>query len=100
MTETSAIHSTWVEALVGTGLIGLSLLSLSLLVTLRRALVRALRMGDLVPVLLLTVLTVRTITGNTFETFSQEAMIFLWIAMTLADPVRERKPAIPSTVHA
>jgi O-antigen ligase len=100
MTTTSAIHSTWVEALVGTGLIGLSLLSLSFFVTLRRAFVRAVRTGDLVPVMLLTVFTVRTTTGNTFETFGQTAMIFLWIALTLDDPVREQKPPIPPTIHA
>ena len=42
---TAGIHSTWVEALVGTGLIGLSLLSLSFLISFKRALARALRRG-------------------------------------------------------
>jgi O-antigen ligase len=84
-TDVSAIHSTWVEALVGTGLIGLALLSLSFLVMVKRAFVRALRSGDLVPVLLLAVTAVRTITGNTFETFGYLAMIFLWLALALPD---------------
>jgi O-antigen ligase len=83
---TAGIHSTWVEALVGTGLIGVALLALSFLVTCRRALVKARRSGDLVPVLLLAVLAVRTITGNTFETLlSFQAIIFLWLALSLSD---------------
>jgi O-antigen ligase len=82
---TSGIHSTWVEALVGTGLIGLALLTLSFLVTCKRALVTAVRSGDLVPVLLLAVLGVRTITGNTFEAFNYGAIIYFWLALFLPD---------------
>jgi hypothetical protein len=85
-TYTAGIHSTWVEALVGTGLIGLGLLALSFLVTCKRAFDKARRSGDLVPVLLLAVLAVRTITGNTFETLlSYQAIIFLWLALSLSD---------------
>jgi O-antigen ligase len=84
-TDVSAIHSTWVEALVGTGLIGLALLSLSFLITFKRAFVRALRSGDLVPVLLLAVTAVRSITGNTFEIFNYQAMVYLWLALSLSD---------------
>ena len=84
-TYTAGIHSTWVEALVGTGLIGLALLALSVLVTCKRAFVAARRSGDLVPVLLLAVLAVRTITGNTFEAFSDQAIIYLWLALSLSD---------------
>lgn len=95
-TYTSGIHSTWVEALVGTGLIGLALLGLSFLVTFRRAFVKALRSGDLVPVLLLTVLAVRSITGNTFESLSQQAMIFLWLALALPDEEQQGHEAVPT----
>jgi O-antigen ligase len=94
---TSGIHSTWVEALVGTGLIGLTLLSLSFLITLKRALARALWSGDLLPVLLLTVLAVRSITGSTFESFSYQAMIFLWLALALSDDEQQRLESVPST---
>jgi O-antigen ligase len=90
-TYTAGIHSTWVEALVGTGLIGLALLALSFLVTCMRAFVKARRSGDLVPVLLLAVLGVRTITGNTFETLlSYQAIIFLWLALSLSDDGKRR----------
>jgi O-Antigen ligase len=82
---TSGIHSTWVEALVGTGLIGLALLTLSFLVTCRRAFVRAVRTADLVPVLLLAVLGVRSFTGTTFEILSYQAIIYLWLALSLPD---------------
>jgi O-antigen ligase len=87
---TAAIHSTWVEALVGTGLIGLTLLTSSFLVTCKRAFVKARRSGDLVPVLLLAVLAVRSITGNTFETLlSFQAIIFLWLALAMSDEERQ-----------
>jgi hypothetical protein len=82
---TSGIHSTWVEALVGTGLVGLALLTLSFLVTCRRAFVRAVRTADLVPVLLVAVLGVRSFTGTTFEVFSYQAIIYLWLALSLSD---------------
>jgi O-antigen ligase len=82
---TSGIHSTWVEALVGTGLIGLALLILSFLVTCRRAFIKAVRSGDLVPVLLLAVLGVRSVTGTTFEILSHQAIIYLWLAISLPD---------------
>jgi O-antigen ligase len=95
-TDVSAIHSTWVEALVGTGVIGLTLLGLSFLITFRRAFVRALRSGDLLPVLLLTVTAVRSITGNTFETFGYQAMIFLWLALALADEEQQGYEAVPT----
>jgi O-antigen ligase len=90
---TSGIHSTWVEALVGTGVIGLALLILSFLVTCRRAIVEAARSGDLVPVLLLTVLGVRSVTGSTFEILSYQAIIYLWLAISLPDEgVRRYEP--------
>jgi hypothetical protein len=87
---TAGIHSTWVEALVGTGLIGLSLLSLSFLISFKRAFARALRRGDLVPILLLTILAVRSITGNTFETFGDQAILYLWLALSLSDDGERR----------
>jgi O-antigen ligase len=96
-TYTAGIHSTWVEALVGTGLIGVALLSLAFLITFKRAFSRALRSGDLVPAVLLTILAVRTITGNTFETFSLQAMIFIWLALALPDDEQQGHEAVPTT---
>jgi hypothetical protein len=88
--DTGGIHSTWVEALVGTGLIGLGLFLAALLVSLRRALALALgRHRVIVPLLLLLVLTVRSLTGNTFESFQGlETVLFLWLALSLGDAGR------------
>jgi O-antigen ligase len=83
--KTSTIHSTWVEALVGTGLIGLSLLILVFALTMKRAVNEALRGGRPFALLLLTSLSVRTITGNSIESFSFEAVVFLMLALALRD---------------
>jgi O-antigen ligase len=88
-TRTSTIHSTWVEALVGTGAVGVGLLFLAFLLVLLRSLGEALRRkGRIVPVLLVAVLTVQSITGPTIELFSMNALLFLTIALTL-----DRRPA-------
>jgi O-antigen ligase len=90
----STIHSTWVEALVGTGLVGISFLVLSLLVTLKRATVEAFRKtGTVIPLLLLLVLMVRSVTGATFEVFQFESVLFLWMAFRLR---LDTGPAIPA----
>jgi O-antigen ligase len=88
--DTGGIHSTWVEALVGTGLIGLGLFLAALLVSLRRAAALALgRHRVIVPLLLLLVLSVRSATGNTFESFQGlETVLFLWLALSLGDAGR------------
>jgi hypothetical protein len=83
---TAGLHSTWVEALVGTGIIGVVLLALSYLVSMTRALAHALAPdGWIVPLVLLTMLGVRSLTGNTFESFQYEAVMFLWLASSLQD---------------
>jgi O-antigen ligase len=86
LSTTAGLHSTWIEALVGTGLLGLALLALSFLVSVWRALVEALRPnGWIAPAVLLAVISVRSLTGNTFESFQYEALIFLWLALSLRD---------------
>jgi O-antigen ligase len=84
--NTSTIHSTWVEALVGTGLLGLSLLALAYLVSVKRSFIEALRGGNLIPSMVLVTVGVRTITGDTFESFSVFAVLFLLVALLLRDP--------------
>jgi O-antigen ligase len=71
-TGTSTIHGTWVEALVGTGILGCGLLALSYLSAVRRA------RGALM--LVLVVLGVRSLTGQTFESFGLFSLVFLVIA--------------------
>jgi O-antigen ligase len=74
---TAGVHSTWVEALVGTGLVGVGLLASAMLL----ALYRATRAGPraAVPLALLVVLLVRSLTGNTFEALSYESLLFLMV---------------------
>lgn len=97
--DTGGIHSTWVEALVGTGLVGLGLLLATLVICLRRALRLALdRGGSILPLLLLVVLSVRSITGNSFESFQGlETVVFLWLALSLGDGGRVwRQAPVPA----
>jgi O-antigen ligase len=97
-TYTSTIHGTWVEALLGTGLVGLSLLAASFLLAIFRALKESLRPGGLVvPLLLLTIFAVRSITGASFEIGGSASLVLITIALLLRDPPtlarRDRTPA-------
>lgn len=85
-TTTSTIHSTWIEALVGTGLIGITLLGASFLVTSMRSFREARdRGGSIVPILLLALLSVRSVTGSTFEEFGTFALLFGVLALRARD---------------
>jgi O-antigen ligase len=91
---TSSIHGTWVEALVGTGLIGLALLASAFLITMSRAVREARRLGGLVvPLLLLGLFAVRSITGPTFEVAGSDALVLMTLALLFKDQplVRGRK---------
>jgi O-antigen ligase len=91
---TSTIHSTWVEALVGTGIIGVALLATALLLAFKQALQEAFRVGgEVVPVFLLTVLIIRSATGTTFEIFGLGTLLFLMIILDLAAPAPAVRPA-------
>jgi O-antigen ligase len=88
---TSSIHGTWVEALVGTGIIGVSLLAASFLICLGRALIESRRPGGrIVPIVLLSILLVRSITGPTFEVAGGASLLLLTIALLLRDPAATR----------
>jgi O-antigen ligase len=89
---TAGIHGTWPEALVGTGVIGTALLALVFLITVGRAIGEARGGGRVAPLLLLTVLAVRSVTGPTFESFHYTALIFLWLTLSMED-IRGRKSA-------
>jgi len=84
--ETSTIHSTWVEALVGTGLVGIAILAVSLLVLLTRAFRSALApTGRIAPLVVLTVIAIRSVTGTTIEASGRSLLIFLVFALILDD---------------
>ena len=80
------LHSTWVEALVGTGVLGLTMLALSLLFGLWRALVRAFDGGGrVVPAVILTILLVRTFTGGGIDGGGDTQLLFLVLLFGLRD---------------
>jgi len=82
-TLTAGIHSTWVEALVGTGVLGLGFLAVSFLVTAGRAVGELWKpRGSIIPLLLITVLGVHTITGNSFEALDWTMLVFIWLALS------------------
>lgn len=84
-TQTSTIHGTWIEALVGTGLVGVALL-LTFLVLLWRSALRDLlaERGRVYPALLVAFVTVRSLTGPTFEVFGLTVIVLLVLAYVLA----------------
>jgi O-antigen ligase len=88
-TYTASIHGTWVEALVGTGLIGLALLGSAFLIALARAFRVAVRPdGEVVLLLLLVILLVRSITGPTFEVAGSASLVLMSIMLVLRDRPR------------
>ncbi len=94
---TSSIHGTWIEALVGTGLVGLALLAGSVLISLARGLKEAIQPnGRLVPALLVVSLLVRSLTGPTFEVAGSGSLLLLTIALMLRDRPRRRLEPIPA----
>ena len=87
---TASVHSTWVEALVGTGVLGVSLLGAAVLLALRRGwrVARAGPFTTIGPLVLLVAMSARSITGNLFESFGHEQLVFLAILLALEDPTR------------
>jgi len=101
--ETSTIHSTWVEALVGTGLLGIAFLAASLLVLLTRAFRSALApTGRIAPLVVLTVIAIRSVTGTTIEASGRSLLIFLVFALILDDSYTWVRPraTLSSTVSS
>jgi O-antigen ligase len=86
---TSTIHGTWIEALVGTGVVGVALLGAFLLLLWRYAVPDLVRPdGRVWPALLIAFATVRSLTGSTFEIFGFTTLLLLALSFTLqAQPV-------------
>jgi len=83
-TKTSTIHGTWVEALVGTGIIGIAFLAAATLTVARRAFAEAShRGGRLVPIVMVVTLLIRSLTGSTFEVFGAPYLLMLVLGVWL-----------------
>lgn len=93
---TSTLHSTWIEALVGTGVVGAALVAACVLIVGWRAFTTTMHRGRILPLLVVGVLLVRSVTGTSFEAFSLESMLFLVFAMAL----RKRQPQEPADYGA
>jgi O-antigen ligase len=93
-TETSTIHGTWVEALVGTGVLGTACLLAFFVTTGARAFREALRGGRVVPALLVSILAVRSVTGPTFEAGGWFTVLVLILALSLRDGRQPARDAI------
>ena len=92
----SNLHSTWVEALVGTGLVGVTALALSFLIAWGRSLRRAFDGASrIVPAILLTVLLLRTLTGGTIQGGGDLLLLFLTLALGLRDHYGARDQGPP-----
>lgn len=101
--ETSTIHSTWVEALIGTGLFGLTCLAMSLSAALYRAFrVAVTPSGRVVPLVLLVIIATRSVTGASIEDGGYQLMVFLTIAaglVPLSRPSARRMAPIGTISH-
>lgn len=83
--STATIHGTWIETLVGTGLVGTALLATSALALLYRSLGEALRRnGRVVPALLAVSLLVRSFTGSSIESLGIGVLLLMVLALGLA----------------
>jgi hypothetical protein len=94
----STIHGTWIEALVGTGLVGIGLIVVALALVWRAALVDVFARDGLVyPALLLMFTTVRSITGSSIEIFGFGMLLLLVLAYRLALQQRIRDSGLRAT---
>ena len=81
---TSTIHSTWVEALLGTGVVGTGLLALAFISGLRQAVrARGSPLG-LAVAAMLAFMFIRSITGTTVEIFDIGFLLFVALAFAAA----------------
>lgn len=90
--STSSIHSTWVEALLGTGLIGAGLLALAFLTSLRSAWHARGHPVGIALVGMIVFLIIRSLTGPTVELFDILFLIFAAIAFAATQLSEARDP--------
>lgn len=91
--ETSTVHSTWVEAYTGTGVVGLAFLAMAFLTAFAQAIQLHRRRGDVLPLLLLTAIGVRSLTGTTIELASVVLLVFLACVIRLDRDVSQPRYA-------
>jgi O-antigen ligase len=94
--NTATIHGTWIETLVGTGLVGTALLAAALVLLLYRGVVDALRRnGRVVPAVLAVSLIVRSFTGSSVESLGIGVLLLVVFALALAPEPRTQRVRLP-----
>jgi O-antigen ligase len=94
--NTATIHGTWIETLVGTGLVGTTLLAAALLLLLYRGAVDALRRnGRVVPAVLAVSLIVRSFTGSSVESLGIGVLLLVVLALSLAPERSRQRVTVP-----
>jgi O-antigen ligase len=94
--NTATIHGTWIETLVGTGLVGTALLAAALLLLLYHGAVDALRRnGRVVPAVLAVSLIVRSFTGSSVESLGIGVLLLVVFALALAPEPRRQRVLVP-----
>jgi O-antigen ligase len=94
--DTATIHGTWIETLVGTGLIGTALLAAALVLLLYRGVADAIRRnGRVVPAVLAVSLIVRSFTGSSVESLGIGVLLLVVFALALAPERRTQRVIVP-----
>jgi O-antigen ligase len=94
--NTATIHGTWIETLVGTGVVGTALLAAALLLLLYRGVADALgRNGRVVPAVLAVSLIVRSFTGSSVESLGIGVLLLVVLALGLAPEPRKQRVLVP-----
>ena len=94
--DTATIHGTWIETLVGTGLVGTTFLAAALLLLLYRGVADALRRnGRVVPAVLAISLIVRSFTGSSVESLGIGVLLLVVFALALAPEPRRQRLLVP-----
>ena len=94
--NTATIHGTWIETLVGTGLVGTGLLAATLVLLLYRGIGDALRRnGRVVPAIRAVLLIVRSFTGSSVESLGIGVLLLVVLALGLAPERRRQRVTVP-----
>lgn len=94
--NTATIHGTWIETLVGTGLVGTILLAAALVLLLYRGVADALRRnGRVVPAVLAVSLIARSFTGSSVESLGIGVFLLVVFALALAPEPKRQRVVVP-----
>jgi len=89
---TATIHNSWIEALLGTGVVGTFFLAISFLGAWGKVLREKMKYGTpVIAAVLMLALTIRALTGNSFESFSYWSLLYCFLVFGLPSPAAEKE---------